>query len=382
MRRIVGLVFVALGVALIGLAVALPAYVYPRVKIPQDPNLYLVAQGRGLTVLLAQSVDDGGIRVLTNQTVTATRRIRGQVRTGAPRPTGDNVFYRLAFRTDVAEQTNGLLTAYVEGGSINARTGLSNNCCGDYISTDATDTVGTPIRHEGLQWKFPFKTQKKSYPFWDVNLKKATTAHFDGTEKVDGLLTYRFVQPINNVVISQEDIPGSLLGLTNQPTVRADRLYSDTRTLWIEPYTGAIIKGSEKVNQRLVSNGKQVPVIQGTLTYTDATVKMMVNKYKGNAASLRFVTRIGPRTGWILGPILILAGLVLIISARRADAARARGGRGSDAGVPDPNDPGPSGTPTATGPADTGTDTGPARNERTGAATRTGRARRSTQESI
>jgi DUF3068 family protein len=324
MRKIVGLVFVGLGVALLALAIALPSYVYPRIaKAPADPDQYVVAQGQGITVLLAQSVSDGGIRVLTNQDVTVTRRVRGEVRPDATRAEGDNAFYRLAFRTEVANQPNGLLTAYVEGGSFNGVTGLSNNCCGDYVSTDPTDSVGEPIRHEGLQFKFPFDTQKKSYPFWDVNVKKAVTAKFDGTEEIKGLTTYRFVQPITDVVISQEEVPGSLLQLPEQPSVNADRLYSTTRTLWVEPHTGAIIKGSEKVNQRLVFNGKQTPVIQGTITYNDATVKANVDEYASSARGLWFVKTVGPIGGWILGPILILVGLALIlISPKRETELR------------------------------------------------------------
>jgi hypothetical protein len=335
MRRIAGLISVALGVALIALAVALPTYVYPRVeRVPVNPNEYHVAEGTGLTVLLAQSTDDGGIRVLTDQKVIATRKIIGEVRANAPRPIkGKQAFYQLAFSTTVQNQTNGLLTAYVEGGSIDGKTGLSNNCCGDYLRTDTQDLLGTPIKHEGLQWKFPFNTQKKDYPFWDVNVKKALPAHFNGTEKLDGLLTYRFVQPINDVVISQEDVPGSLIGQPEQASVRADRLYSDLRTIWIEPKTGAIIKGSEKVNQRLVANGKQVPVIQGTLTYNDATVKMLVHKYKGKAASLTFVTRTGPIVFWILGPLLILLGLLLLLTGRGRESAPVEAAP-AEAGVP------------------------------------------------
>jgi hypothetical protein len=319
MRKIVGLVFVGLGVALIGLAIALPSYVYPRIaKAPADPDQYIVAQGSGITVLLAQSVSDGGIRVLDNQDVTVTRRVRGEVRMDAPRAEGDNVFYRLAFQTEVAGQPNGLLTAYVEGGSFNGVSGLSNNCCGDYLIDDPTDQVGVPIRHEGLQFKFPFDTQKKNYPFWDVNVKKAVTAKFSGTETIKGLKTYRFVQPITDVLIGQEEVPGSLMQLPDQPSVKADRLYSTTRTLWIEPRTGAIIKGSEKVDQRLVFNGKQTPVIQGTITYNDATVQKNVDEYADSAQGLWFVKSVGPVVGWILGVILVLVGLALMLTGRRS----------------------------------------------------------------
>jgi hypothetical protein len=332
MRRIAGLICVGLGVALIAMAIALPTYVYPRIqRIPADPKLDIVADGTGLTVLLAQSTDDGGIRELTGQKVTATRVIRGEIRPNAPRPKSGQAFYRLAFSTVVAGQTNGLLNAYIEGGSIDAKTGESNNCCGDYLMTDTSDTLGSPIAHQGLQWKFPFGTKKQTYPFWDVNVRKALPAHYAGTQKLDGLLTYRFVQPINDIVISQQAVPGSLIGQPDTASVTADRLYSDTRTLWIEPNTGAIIKGSENVNQRLVANGKQVPLIQGTLTYTDATVKMLVKKYKNSALGLQLVTKTGPVIDWILGPILILLGLVLLYLARsRPEAETAEPGRDAD----------------------------------------------------
>jgi hypothetical protein len=316
MRKIVGLVFVGLGVALIALAIALPSYVYPRIaKAPANPDQYIIAQGSGITVLLAQSVNDGGIRVLDNQDITVTRRVVGEIRPDATRAEDDNRFYRLAFRSEVANQKNGLLNAYLEGGSFNQETGLANNCCGDYESTDPTDPVGKPIRHEGIMFKFPFETEKKNYPFWDANVKKAVTAKYDGTEEIEGLTTYRFVQPITDVVIAQTKVPGSLMQLPDQASVDADRLYSTTRTLWVEPHSGAIIKGSETVNQRLVFNGKETPVIQGTITYNDATVKANVEKYASSARGLWFVKSAGPLVGWILGPILVLVGLALILLA-------------------------------------------------------------------
>jgi len=151
-------------------------------------------------------------------------------------------------------------------------------------------------------------------------VKKAATAKYDGTETIKGLKTYRFVQPITDVVIAQIDTPGSLLQLPEQASVKADRVYSTVRTLWIEPHTGAIIKGSETVNQRLVYNGKQAPVIQGTITYTDETVQKNVDKYASAASGLFFVKTLGPIGGWILGPILLLIGLALVLLSSKKQA--------------------------------------------------------------
>jgi hypothetical protein len=249
--------------------------------------------------------------------VTATRRVVGQTPpNGKPLNKGD-AFYRLAFSINVENQ--GLLQAYVEGGSINGLSGDSNNLYGDYYNTNPTDPVDETIKHEGLQFKFPFNTQRHSYPFWDVYVGKALTARYDGTEKIDGLPTYRFVQPIPDVVIGQQDVPGALISLPDQPSVKADWVYSTTRTLWVEPYTGAIIKGQERIDQRLISNGKAAPILEGTLAYTDATVKDNVDRYGPLASGLKFVTKIGPIGGWILGPIFILIGLTLLALSRRED---------------------------------------------------------------
>jgi hypothetical protein len=318
MRRIAGLVLVALGVALIALAIALPTYVYPRVaKAPIDPNTQLVARGEGITVLLPRSIEDGGTQIFNNQVVTVTRSIDGELRQGAPMPADDERFYRLSFRADV--EGKGLLQAYVEGACFNQETGLATNCGGDYLVTDPTDTQGQPIEHRGLMFKFPFNTERRDYPFWDVNIKAPATARYDGTERLNGLLTYRFVQVIQDTVIGQQDIPGELIGDPQTPSLTADRIYSTKRTLWVEPYTGAIIKGSEQVNQRLAADGKQAPIITGYLEYTPETVQANVDEYGESASGLRFVSRIGPIGGWILGPIFLLVGLGLLAMSRRRE---------------------------------------------------------------
>jgi hypothetical protein len=319
MRRIVGLVFVAVGVALIVIAIALPTYVYPRVAhVPVNPEQTLTAEGTGITVLLPRNLDDGGTRVLTNQTVTNVREVVGQLPPdGRKVPKGD-AFYRQAFQVTVKNQ--GLLQANVEGASFDGKTGEANNCCGDYFNTDPTDPVNEPIKHQGIVFKFPFNTKRQNYQFWDFNIKRATTARYDGTEKIDGLTTYRFVQPITDTVIGQQDIPGSLLGEPDVASVKCDWVYATTRTIWVEPRTGGIIKGSEQANQRLVNNGKQAPIIQGTLTFTPGTVKTNVDYYRPLARGLWFVSSAGPVGGWILGPICILIGITLIaLSARARD---------------------------------------------------------------
>jgi hypothetical protein len=321
MRRNVALVLFALGVSLIVLAIALPNYVYPRVaKAPVDPDRTMVAQGQGVTVLLPRSIEDGGTQIYRDQTVTQVRKVNGMLRQGAPVPEDNERFYRNAVRTDV--EGKGLLEAYVEAGSFDMTTGLATNCCGDFRSDEPGDDIGEPVVHSGLLYKFPFNTKRRDYQFWDETIKAATTARFDGTEDIHGLQTYRFVQVVQPTVIGQQDVPGELIGVPDTPTLTADRIFSTRRTIWVEPYTGAIIKGAQQVDQRLVAEEGQAPIINGYMEYTPDTVRRNVDEYASAAQGLRFVSRIGPLGGWILGPILLIAGALLLVTERRRPGRR------------------------------------------------------------
>jgi hypothetical protein len=101
----------------------------------------------------------------------------------------------------------GLLQAHIEGASFDAETGEANNCCGDYLIEDPTDTVGTPINTRARS------SSSRSAPNGRTTSSGTSTSgsrdrRFDGTEKIKGLQTYRFVQNIPDTVIGQEDVPG------------------------------------------------------------------------------------------------------------------------------------------------------------------------------
>ena len=53
-----------------------------------------------------------------------------------------------------------------------------------------------PCSFEGLYFKFPFDAQKKTYPFWDGTLRKATPAKYVGEGKVKGMKVYKYKQTI------------------------------------------------------------------------------------------------------------------------------------------------------------------------------------------
>lgn len=324
MRKITGLVLIGLGVGLVVLALAFPTVIYPRVaKVPANPQERIIAEGTGMTVLVPALIGKTGHGILTDQTVVSTRLVVGQVPPNGSKVPEGQAFYRQAYnafvRNSTLSSTDSLLEADVEAASIDGLSGQATNCCGDYLLEDPNDEQGEPIRHRGLVFKFPFDTQRRNYEFWDADIKATATARFERTERIDGLLTYRFVQPVADEAIARQDVPGALVG-SDQPFVTADRVYATVRTLWVEPATGAIVKGAEDVDQRLVGpDGTTAPVIKGRLEYDRATVARLVDTYRPQARQLRIVTTYGPIGGWILGPVLALVGITLLFLGRRSD---------------------------------------------------------------
>ena len=147
----------------------------------------------------------------------------------------------LSITVDTADQ--GVITATQERIALDRVTGQSVNCCGE-----------NP-RHQGLTLKFPFDTKKQSYQFWDGPANAAFPAQFTGQEVVAGVKVYRFEQRIDPVTLGGQEIPGSLAGDPGAATVQTNVVYSNVKTIWVEPTTGIIVKGQQDVNQSLESLG-------------------------------------------------------------------------------------------------------------------------------
>ena len=149
------------------------------------------------------------------------------------------------------------------------------------VGTTENQNATQPITHEGLFFKFPFDAQKKSYPFWDGELKAARDAAFVREEKVKGLNTYVYEQTIPTT-----RLPGS------REVPRA--MYANTRTFWVEPSTGAIIRAQENINREAVSEAGTVTLIKGVIGYNDKTQQKFADEY-GDIAPGRF--KITPGVG-------------------------------------------------------------------------------------
>jgi Porin PorA len=305
-RRIVGLALVLVGAFLVGSAAMARFYLPDRLAVtPIDQYAHTNAVGPG-------SYLDGSTLTEKSSDLVARRTLRGDVAAS----TNDVAVWDVSV---VLETGDGqFVRATLDRVATDRRTGEAVNCCSEAVDSGAT-------RHSGVSYKFPFDTQKKDYAFWDPNSKQAPAAKFVSEEKVQGLTTYKFLQVIAPLQIQTQVVPGSLVGET-APSVQAPVFYSDTRTVWIEPRTGVIVKGTEQNKTTLRDSAGQdkATVLQYDLTFDDATQKSQAKLARDGISKIRLVSVWLPLLGLVLGIILILAGVILL---RASDRARPAGPR-------------------------------------------------------
>ncbi|MEU4195527.1 DUF3068 domain-containing protein [Kribbella sp. NPDC026611] len=341
-------VLVGLGVFFVGVAALARFYAYPALAVaPAGQVAHTVSTGPDATIFSAAD-----LKQKDHVDLEARRTVRGDVVAAEKISKALNrkvVVFDTAVVTDDsknyhfpkgASKTAELPLSFVqERVVLDAKTGESvrwnptgGDNSGEYITTtlDKADRLKPNPNsalfkgHEGLVLKFPFGTQKKSYTFWDTALRKAFPIDYKRVDHLDGLEVYVFEQ-----VIPKQDlplakplmVPGALVDDRSRPSVAVQRTYQNTRTLWIEPLTGAIIKGQEEQFATIAYKGDdKLTATKVTIAYDDATVHKNVKGakendiaeggYQAKAAQLQAISVWIPLGSLILGPLLL--GFVIV----------------------------------------------------------------------
>ena len=165
-----------------------------------------------------------------------------------------------------------------------------------FLPPDATD-------HHGLVNKWPFDSQKKTYPYWDGTVGRAVPARYVGTSKVKGTDVYVYRTTTKGASI---DIAEGVKGT-----------YDDVTTIYVEPRTGAIVNQTDN-QQRYLENGDKVLDLH--LAFTDAQQQKSVDDLSSDLNLLTLVTVIIPLVGIIGGLICIGVGILLLVMGRRQEA--------------------------------------------------------------
>ncbi|QYJ04793.1 DUF3068 domain-containing protein [Nocardioides panacisoli] len=157
---------------------------------------------------------------------------------------------------------------------------------------------------EGLVNKFPFDSEKETYPYWDGTVGAAVDAVYDRTESIDGLETYVYRVTLDEEPIEiSEGVPGT---------------YTAVKEIFVEPRTGSIIDQTDD-QQRTLADG--TPALDLQLSFTDEQVAANVADAEDNISSMGLITTTVPLVGIIGGILLLGVGGLLTVRGRRPASA-------------------------------------------------------------
>ncbi len=311
MKRIAGLVLIGIGVFLMIFAPLAKWYIAPRLAVAPlgcDPGP--LCEG-GVSISPSSGVatslfDPATLSTRTDVALVSTRRVKPD-QAASDGPNNQTVYDSFQ---DVTDPEGVTIDANTERIPFDGHTSVMIDCCG------ANEDGVAITDFSGLNpYKFPFGTQKQTYQYFDGTLSQALPMEYDDTEDIQGLSTYRFVQTIAPTQYSELEVPGDLVGQPDEASVVAPRFYSNVRTVWVEPTTGAIVKGQEVQKQYLAGadgTTEALIIIEATLQFTEQNTTEAVKTASDGKSQLDLIQKTIPLVALILGLLLIVGGFFLV----------------------------------------------------------------------
>ncbi|MET0450475.1 MAG: DUF3068 domain-containing protein [Mycobacterium sp.] len=349
--RIAACGLMGLGAALLIAALLLSTYTKGKIaKVPLDVDTTLVSEGTG-TAFDPASLSQPRFTVNEDVPIQLQQQISVEAPSNAELVTlqvGDTVR-----RTD-QQQDNGLLLALVDTVTMDRKTALAvsdDTYPGSVQKPRSIDDDNPPaiaaLPHEGLTYRFPFDTEKKTYPYFDPIAQKAYDANYDGEEDVNGLTTYRFTQdvgfdgsgklvdPVKYASLYEDDADAEVSARAelwfgprgsdeeNNETITMTRYYAAERTFWVDPVSGTIVKSQEHGYHYYARDPlkPEVTFADYNVTSTDQTIETQVATARDEGDVIALWGRILPITFTAIGLVALVGGVLLGSFTLRAESA-------------------------------------------------------------
>jgi DUF3068 family protein len=344
LRRVLSLILIGLGVFAVAVAVMLPTYVYSSLaKVPLDQVSTTVLEGVASKALVVTDTGSGPVATIReNVDLTATAKVQSNFSRAEMKEGSDVAVWLLAVRvTD--NKDNAVVTAskrqvcfdrFTSEGYVPPAGDTEPKCqpSSTFITKpddkppanpgDEPKEVVVENTQPGLNFKFPFGTEKHDYDVYDDSLGKAFTTKFSGTEEIEGVEMYKFVENVPDTQIATQDVPGSLVGST-ESSLQAARFYRAIVTTWVEPVTGVMVKQQQEQHQelRVAGNSTGTVVFDGILTFNEKSVAQNLAQANENKGKLEFMSSTAPIAFGIAGGVLILLGGFLLLRKGKPEQA-------------------------------------------------------------
>jgi hypothetical protein len=341
---------IGLGAALLIAALLLSTYTSSRItKIPLDIDTTLISDGTASRALDSASLSGDHVVVDQNVPVVSQQQITVESPANA-----DVVTFQVGTsvrRTD-KQKDSGLLLALIDTVTLNRKTAMAvsdeTHTAGSVQKPRSINDENPPtaisLRHNGLSYRFPFHTEKKTYPYFDPIAQKAFDVNYQSQEDVNGLTTYRFTQNVGynadgklvapvtypSLYAGNEDAKVTasaanwgLQGGDPAEQITMVRSYAAQRTFWVDPVSGTIVKESEHANHYFARDPlkPEVTLADYKVTSTQETVESQVNSARDERDRLALWSRVLPITFTAVGVIALIGGALLASFSLRTESA-------------------------------------------------------------
>lgn len=311
MKRVVGLILLALGVAMLVLAPLLKFYVLPSAaKTPVDQ--YTESTSNVLfDQLLVPSKLAAGDPDPYERGVEATQSVfvRGDVPAAEqPEAKADDLAVFDYFQRVNNNETGDLITAGTARYAFDRVSSELADCCGASVDDEPVDMTGSI-----LPVKFPFDVQQQDYQVFNTSLKGPATFSFQGEEEKFGINTYVFKSSVPPTEVGELEVPTSAIPGEGEDaegnTVLAE-MYSVESTYWISPVTGQIVAGESTEDSTFDLDGEPV-LTKAKYTGTNGTQEA-ADDIASLAGQVTLLGSTAPLVLGLLGIVLLVIGLLLL----------------------------------------------------------------------
>ncbi|MGW4906697.1 DUF3068 domain-containing protein [Streptomyces sp. NPDC004270] len=313
MRRKASLVLLACAVFFAALSPLLRWYAFPRLaKIPANQYQDMVLEAKDATLL-----DYGTMKAKKVPRVTIVQTLKGDVAAAKK-------IEKTAGRDVVV--WDGL--SYVQGPDGKMVSEIPERYIFDAHSQEPVHATGEmvdgdPVKRDGIEFKWPFLTEKRDYEYFDAQTRTTNPIHYKGTQTFRGVKVYYFEQTIPwTKVPMPKKMP--VQGITPETVAKTGttRWYTTVRKFWVEPVTGAPVYGEEIHKEELrggtlLGGRAKVTAFAGDVKMREDYIQHTVALVKQNRTLVLMLTSYLPWGFLSLGIALLALSLCLEALGRR-----------------------------------------------------------------
>ncbi|MEU9786292.1 DUF3068 domain-containing protein [Streptomyces phaeochromogenes] len=313
MRRKASLILLALAVFFAALSPLMRWYAFPRLaKIPADQYQDMVLEAKDATLL-----DYGTMKAKKVDKVTIVQTLKGNVEASEKieKTAGRDVVVwdGLSY---VQGPDGKMVSKFPERYIFDAHTQEPVHATGEMVD-------GDPVKREGIEFKWPFLTEKRDYEYFDAQARITAPIHYEGERDFRGVNVYYFEQTIPWTKVPFPKIM-PVEGITPESVAKTGttRWYTTVRRFWVEPTTGAPVYGEEIHKEELrggtlLGGREKVTAFAGHVKMREDYIRSTVDLVKSQRLLVLLMTSYLPWGFLILGAGLLSLSLYLEARSRR-----------------------------------------------------------------